>query len=293
MEYQSVKEQINQFKQSLSRVQSSDEALGLFNTLLKNFDKNLPGSRDYCLNELNYLQKIYPRNGTSLERLTKLLPILIEQVVEKKWYEGYKMFNTPEDVYRDPSLFEFHSWSKEISPLFGYIKLVEHWVTRIPNSIARRIRRVINHPGGNTMGLMNSKAPLGMLSFLNQLALECESQTNLPGKRAIWVTSILRTAEHQDHLAKIGYYAPRGTSHIHGYSADIEQGWVKNHSKKNYHIISRIIADYEEKGVINSIDYKNHWHICLHPEYIKEFEERGQVYLTRPGRKKMESLCAE
>lgn len=294
MDIKDIKLQVQQFKRSLDKVLSISDIIDKFKNQLHQEDQWIaPNSSEHIMAEFEYLIRVFQKNGSSIERVRILLPLLIEQAIDYYWYKGRKKYNCSQEIAREQELFEFHTRSKEISPFFGYIKLVEHWSTRIPNSIARRIRRLFNHPGGRTMGLMNSKAPLAIIALLNELAIRSEKSTGLRRDRVFLVTSILRTTSHQAHLAKIGYYAPPGSSHVFGYSADIEQRWIKNRSHKLYSRVVDILKEYEDAAIINCIDYKNHWHICLNPEYIEEYKKRGEPFLTASGRKKLEVLCAE
>jgi hypothetical protein len=204
----------------------------------------------------------------------KPIKLLSSNDVEMLWYKDYKVYKNHLSILEDISLANF---KKDRSALFSYIHLLESPLRRISNSLGRRIRKLLNLQSGQTMGMMNVHCPLGMLNFLNGLALEIGTNLNRKKPFPYLVTSILRTTKHQKHLREIGYPASEFSSHCCGYAADIETGWLIKNRPRAAAALNRIIENYYLKGIINVLTYERLIHICLNPEYISHFEQEGNI----------------
>ena len=62
------------------------------------------------------------------------------------------------------------------------------------------------------------------MALLNELALDFASSAP-PGTPALWVTSLTRSVQHQQHLRDLGYAAMIPSAHCFGFASDVEMRW--------------------------------------------------------------------
>lgn len=191
--------------------------------------------------------------------------------IEDKWYKDNHRYKTTIDINNDKNLINF---KKSDIAIFNFIHLKESWYRRLPNSLFKRIRKLLNLPTGETMGLMNIYSKPEIISCLNSIAIGISTRLNLKRPYPFVVTSILRTVKHQKHLNKIGYPAADESSHCCGYAADIECNWLKINRPDIADALDEILEEYFQCSMINLIRYGNFYHICLNPDYLKYFKER-------------------
>ena len=92
------------------------------------------------------------------------------------------------------------------------------------------------------------------------------------------VNSVLRTVADQEALARMGYVAPRHSAHLAGYAVDVEKLWYQRCDESAYKAILNVTGDLFDREVINVIDEKTHWHICLNPDHIPFYEALAQKW---------------
>jgi hypothetical protein len=152
---------------------------------------------------------------------------------------------------------------------------------RIPNSLRLRYRRIANHPGKYTQGLTTTRCKKATAALINQIVEDIEDHLKATKPLKVLINSILRTAEYQNTLSRIGYVAPRSSSHLAGYAVDMEKRWYTEHDFRLYQAMCEILHDLFQRAVINLIDEGTHWHICLNPQHIHFFEALFQKWAEK------------
>ena len=66
-----------------------------------------------------------------------------------------------------------------------------------------------------------------IVAVLNEIA-DALAERAPTGTPPLWVNSIVRSVEHQRHLADLGYFALLPSSHCSGYGVDVEIDLVRN-----------------------------------------------------------------
>jgi hypothetical protein len=89
---------------------------------------------------------------------------------------------------------------------------------------------------------------------------------------------MLRTTEYQHALARLGYVAPRHSAHLTGYAVDLERLWYEESDRDAHQAASDVLLDLFEREVINLIEESTHWHICLNPEHIHDYQMMAQQW---------------
>ncbi|HYK27873.1 MAG TPA: DUF5715 family protein, partial [Streptosporangiaceae bacterium] len=101
-----------------------------------------------------------------------------------------------------------------------------------------------------------------LIVLLNQIAAEFAKRAP-HGTPRLWVTSLVRSVEHQLHLQRLGYAALLPSAHCVGYAADIEMTWFRRFQADQ--ILQNLLLERQGAGDINVIDEGQAWHVCLHP----------------------------
>lgn len=191
------------------------------------------------------------------EQMKLTFKILLQQELDRYWYDGFKSYNTNLEIYNDKSLVCF----KNEKPFFKYLKLEEG--EESVSKLKMLKLKLFNSTLKNSKGMFLPYAPRPMYNFLNSICKDLD----IP----LVVTNVIRSKEYQKKLMKRGHITPTESSHLYGFTADIEQKWYRENSPNEYKKISEYLDKLESEGKINYIDYGQIWHVCLSPCFIDEF----------------------
>ena len=100
-----------------------------------------------------------------------------------------------------------------------------------------------------------------MIAVVNQVARDLAA--GLPPDSPPWVTSLVRSVEHQHRLRSLGYAAVLPSSHCVGYACDLEMQWFRRFDRDN--LLGRLLLERQEAGQLNVIDEGQAWHLCVSP----------------------------
>lgn len=223
----------------------------------------LPLNPEQLSRDVEELGRRFPANSHDPQRLKTLLEILLRQQIEQSWYRGFPRYRHEEEVAGDPQL----TCLQEISiPLkFQFTVLRERGSQRWLSRVRRQLRVWRNHPAGGTVGMKVSRCRPEMVRLLNQI---CDRSSSRYGNRvSLQVNSLIRTLDHQQHLASLGYWAPLNTTHATGYAADLERDWYLKNRPRLFDVINKVLDDYQQQGILNVIQEIRVWHICLNPAW--------------------------
>lgn len=249
-----------EYKELVSRLISENHEIcrikGLPNTffmsadgveVLSNFD-----------NVFNSFVNEFPLSSLmSHENLVFTFKILLQQQLDSYWYSGFKRYRTNLQIYNDRDLVCF----RERENKFSYLELAPG--KRHTSILKKIILKVVNSPLRNSNGIFLPYAPVPMYNFLNKM---CDDLGV-----SIVVTNVLRSMEYQEFLLKQGHITPNESSHLYGYTVDIEQKWFKKNRPETHSRIENYLKKLEENGEVNYIDYGQIWHICLSPCLLSKY----------------------
>lgn len=274
LEWSNYRQRVRQFCAHLSSVSDCEQLL----LLAENFISN--ESEYYALisekqfrnfqQNLAELSRLFPKNHIDPNRLKILIKILLEQQLETYWYDGFSCYVNAADIKNDVQLYDLTRFPSAFPIKFSFIVLREKGIHRIISPLERRIRGWLNHPAGGTVGMKTIQCKPEMIALLNEI---CARVGQVYGKGvSLQINSIIRTVEHQKHLAHLGYWAPPNSSHSTGYAADIERRWYYNNNRRLFIIIDQILQEYASRLILNVIDEDQVWHICLNPQWIEFYQ---------------------
>jgi Family of unknown function (DUF5715) len=102
-----------------------------------------------------------------------------------------------------------------------------------------------------------------VVAVVNQIAREFAA-AQPRGTPRLWVTSMVRSVEHQYRLRALGYAALLPSSHCAGYACDLEMKWFRRFDPGN--VLARLLCERQEAGQLNVIDEGKTWHLCVSPD---------------------------
>jgi hypothetical protein len=127
-------------------------------------------------------------------------------------------------------------------------------------------------------GLRFTRSRPVVVAVVNQIARDFAAALP-PRTPRLWVTSMVRSVEHQYRLRSLGYSAVLPSSHCAGYACDIEINWFRRFDPDNF--LARILFERQKAGQLNVIDEGQAWHLCVNPFACDELRAayEGQLHL--------------
>jgi hypothetical protein len=125
--------------------------------------------------------------------------------------------------------------------------------------------------------LLFTRARPESVALLNQLARDFSSQAP-PNTPALWVTSLVRSVQHQHRLRALGYAAVIPSAHCAGYAMDVEMRWFRRFDADG--VLAAALLDRQDIGDVNVIDEGQAWHVCVSPSACDRLQ---QDYATAFG----------
>jgi hypothetical protein len=222
-----------------------------------------PDGRDTTIGKLLFEVRNYEPSPNSSPGIAALVRISLLAQIDSLWWGHSPGYLTDDDVLDTAQLVDLDElyWDGQLR--FSY----RHQAITLMSRAARSAeRRVLPGRSPRTAGLSLAKSRPQVISWLNQLADEFTSMAPL-GTPALWVTSLTRSIEHQQHLRSLGYVAPLPSSHCVGYAVDIEMTWFRRFHA--HRILRGLLLDRQAADEVNVIDEGQAWHVCLRPEVVR------------------------
>ena len=116
-----------------------------------------------------------------------------------------------------------------------------------------------------------------VVAVVNQIALDLAAALP-PRTPRIWVTSMVRSVEHQHRLRALGYPAVLPSSHCAGYACDLEVSWFRRFDPDN--LLARLLLERQAAQQLNVIDEGRTWHLCVNPNACGELQTAYESQLS-------------
>jgi hypothetical protein len=175
------------------------------------------------------------------------------------WWGSVPMYGTDAAVLSSPDLVDLEPLRRGGRLGFRYRRQAEALLTRAARSAERR---AWPDRTPRTAGLRFTRIRSEAVALLNQLSAEFAAAAP-PGTPPLWVTSLVRSIAHQQHLRALGYAAMLPSSHCAGYAMDIEISWFRRFGA--HQALAALLLDRQDAGDINVIDEGQVWHVCISP----------------------------
>jgi hypothetical protein len=235
----------------------------------------VPGGADAATTGLaRELQAFRPSSRSSASDPSTLVRIYLLSQIDAMWWRHVPPYETDADVAASPELLD-------LGPLRSAGQLRFQYRSR-PDGVAGRtldwaVGRVFPGRWPPPGHLRFTRARAEAIAFLDRLALEV-SRATAGRTPPLWVTSLVRSVQHQHRLRALGFAALLPSSHCVGYGIDIELSWFRQYDTDG--ALPRLLFEHQERGEVNVINEGPAWHVCLNPAAT---EELARAYWARAG----------
>jgi hypothetical protein len=214
------------------------------------------GARETLLLEMARYQ---PNPRSSAQDLTALIRIYLLSRVDVMWWREAPTFLTDTQVNTSSDLVDLEWLRRRDLLRFRY---QEQPASRVGRAVRAVRRRLLPDATPRTAGLKFRQARREIVALLNDIGREFALATP-PATPPLWVTSLVRSAEHQYHLRRLGYSALVPSGHCLGYAVDVELAWFERFGARD--TLADLLLARQEAGELNVIDEGQAWHLCLAP----------------------------
>ncbi|PZG00222.1 DUF5715 family protein [Micromonospora deserti] len=218
--------------------------------------QGLVGARETLLLEMARYQP-NPRNSAA--DLTALVRIYLLSRIDVMWWRDATTFLTDEQVNGSPDLVDLEWLRRRDLLRFRYQEQPGTVFGRAVRAARRRLRPDATP---RTAGLLFRRARREVVALLNDLGREFAASTP-PGTPPLWVTSLVRSAEHQYRLRRLGYAAMVPSGHCLGWAVDVEMDWFGRFGARD--ALAGLLLARQRAGEVNVVDEGQTWHVCLAP----------------------------
>ncbi|MFG1649845.1 hypothetical protein ACGFIE_07945 [Micromonospora sp. NPDC049275] len=218
--------------------------------------QGLLGARETLLLEMARYQ---PNDRTSARDLTALVRIYLLSRIDVLWWQNAPIFVTDDQVNGSTDLVDLEWLRRRDLLRFRYQQQPATLLGRAARGLRRRLRP---DASPHTAGLLFRRARREVVALLNELGREFAAATP-PATPPLWVTSLVRSTEHQYRLRRLGYAAMLPSGHCLGYSADVELAWFERFGARD--TLAELLLARQDAGELNVIDEGQAWHLCLAP----------------------------
>jgi Family of unknown function (DUF5715) len=234
-----------------------------FSALLSHVDGGADVAADCLLRELRSYQ---PDGRSSASDLPTFIRVLLLSQIDSVWWGGTKSFASDADVHSSTELVD-------LGPLTSARKLEFQYRVQ-PTGLTGRARDWMQHkvlPGvrPRVAGLRFTRSRPVVVAVVNQIAREFAAALP-PRTPRLWVTSMVRSVQHQYRLRALGYAALLPSSHCAGYACDLEMKWFRRFDPGN--VLARLLIERQQAGQLNFIDEGKTWHLCVSPHACDELQ---------------------
>jgi hypothetical protein len=203
---------------------------------------------------------------SSLTDFATFIRILLLSQIDSVWWSRTIPFTSDADVFCSTELVD-------LGPLKS-AKVLEFQYRPQPVGLPRRAANWAQHkvlPGirPRIAGLRFTCSRPVVVAVVNQIALDLAAALP-PRTPRIWVTSLVRSVEHQHRLRSLGYAAVLPSAHCAGYACDLEVSWFRRFDPDN--LLARLLLERQAAEQLNVIDEGRTWHLCVNPNACGELQ---------------------
>lgn len=215
---------------------------------------------------LREIRGYQPNTHNSASDLATYIRILLLSQIDSVWWSGSIPFTADADVLESAELVDLAALKSARALEFQYHAQ--------PTGLLGRALDWTRHKAfpelrPRVSGLRFTCSRPVVVAVINQIALDFAAALP-PGTPRIWVTSLVRSVEHQHRLRSLGYAAVLPSAHCAGYACDLESSWFRQFDPDNR--LARLLLERQEAGQLNVIDEGRTWHLCVSPNACDELQ---------------------
>ena len=215
-----------------------------------------------------------PSVRSSASDLPAFVRIFLLSQIDSVWWSGTAPFVSDADVLHSAELVDL--------PALKSAKILRFQYRAQPAGLPGRAldwaqRRVLPGIRPRTAGLRFTRSRPAVVAVVNQIARELAAALP-PRTPRLWVTSMVRSVQHQHRLRSLGYAAVLPSSHCSGFACDVEMRWFRRFDQD--HLLARLLLERQEAGQLNVIDEGQAWHLCVNPAACGELQAAYDAQLA-------------
>ncbi|SCE95282.1 DUF5715 family protein [Micromonospora mirobrigensis] len=214
------------------------------------------GARETLLLEMARYQ---PNGRTSAVDLTALVRIYLLSRIDVMWWRDTAPFLTDAEVDGSQELVDLEWLRRRDLIRFRY---QEQPATVVGRGLRAVRRRMLPGSRPHTAGVRFRRSRREVVALLNDIGREFTA-TAPPATPPLWVTSLVRSAEHQHRLRRLGYAAMVPSGHCLGWAVDVEMHWFRRFGAAD--VLADLLLARQAAGEVNVVDEGQAWHVCLAP----------------------------
>jgi hypothetical protein len=227
-----------------------------FARVLSRLDGGVGATAERVMREIRLYR---PSTRSSASDLPTFVRILLLAQIDLVWWSGAPAFASDADVMHSDELVDLISLRSA--------KMLQFQYRAQPAGLPGRVRdwaqrQVLPNSRPRTAGLSFTRSRPAVIAVVNQIARELAAALP-PRTPRLWVTSTVRSVQHQHRLRALGYAAVLPSSHCVGYACDLEMRWFRQFDHDN--VLARLLLERQEAGQLNVIDEGQAWHLCVNP----------------------------
>jgi hypothetical protein len=215
---------------------------------------------------IHQIRNYQPGMRSSASDLPTYVRISLLSLIDSVWWRGTAPFISDADVLCSTELVD-------LRPLRS-AKMLQFRYRTQPTGLPGRAldwaqRQALPAIRPRTAGLRFTRSRPVVVAVVNQIARELAAALP-PRTPRLWVTSMVRSVQHQHHLRSLGYAAVLPSSHCVGYACDLEMRWFRRFDRDN--LLARLLLERQGSGQLNVIDEGQAWHLCVNPLACDELQ---------------------
>lgn len=208
------------------------------------------------------VRRYAPSERSSARHLPALVRIFLLSQIDALWWARSPMFATDADVRSSRQLVDLERLREAGNLRFRY-KLQPHGLPgRVRDHVVHRFLPAVEPI---TAGLSFPRARPEVVAMLNGVARDL-ARLAPAGTPPLWLTSTVRSVEHQRRLRSLGYAAVLPSAHCAGFAADVEMRWFHRFGAAG--TLADVLLARQADGLLNVIDEGQAWHVCVSPEAV-------------------------
>jgi hypothetical protein len=215
---------------------------------------------------IHEIRNYEPSVRSSASDLLASVRIFLLSQIDSVWWSGTAPFVSDADVLYSIELVDLRPLRSAKMLQFQYRAQAAGLPGRARDWAQRQVLPAIRP---RTAGLRFTRSRPAVVAVVNQIARELAAALP-PGTPRLWVTSMVRSVQHQHHLRSLGYAAVLPSSHCVGYACDLEMRWFRRFDPDN--LLARLLFERQEAGQLNVIDEGQAWHLCVNPLACDELQ---------------------
>jgi hypothetical protein len=215
-----------------------------------------------------------PSVRSSASDLPTFIRILLLSQIDSVWWSGTAPFVSDTDVLHSTELVDLTPLRSAKTLQFQYRAQSAGLPGRARDWAQRQ---ALPEMRPRTAGLRFTRSRPEVIAVVNQIARELAAALP-PRTPRLWVTSMVRSVQHQHRLRSLGYAAVLPSSHCVGFACDVEMRWFRQFDQDN--LLGRLLLERQEAGQLNVIDEGQAWHLCVNPLAYDELQAAYSAQLA-------------